>query len=86
MAASGVGVLGSLEVQSSFDRDREGRKLGVADDLAELALGFEHPGGGPAQAHLAGGPVLDVALGGADGVDHRLARVGRLQRAAELAA
>jgi len=37
----------------------------VADDLAELALGFEHPGGGPAQAHVAVLPALDVAAGGA---------------------
>ncbi len=35
--------------------------------------------------HLAGGPALDVALGGSDAVDHRLARVGALERALELA-
>ena len=75
-----------MKVQSSFDRDRQAWKVGVADDLAELLLGFEHPGGGPPQPHLAGGPVLDVALCGADGVDHRLGRVGGLERAAELAA
>jgi hypothetical protein len=36
-----------------FDGERERGEVGVADDLAELALGFEHPGGRPAQAHVA---------------------------------
>src|SRR5450755_4357653 len=38
-----------------------------------------------ARSDLPGGPVLDVALRGADGVDHRLGRVRRLERALELA-
>ena len=33
-----------MKVESSFDREGELRELGVADDFAELALGFEHPG------------------------------------------
>src|SRR5205807_3983573 len=51
----------------------------------ELPLGFEHAGGGPALAHVALAPALDVALGAADDLDHRLARVGRAQRLGELA-
>lgn len=56
----------------------------VADDLAELLLGLEHAGGGPAQAHVAvaGLPAFDVA---ADELDHRLDRVGALQRLLETA-
>jgi hypothetical protein len=44
----------AVKVEFAFDRDRELRQLRVADHLAELALGFEHPGGRPAQPHLAG--------------------------------
>src|SRR4051794_40967781 len=55
----------------------------MADDLAELALGFEHPGGGPPEAHVAVLPALDVAAGAADGLDHRLARVRGSERALE---
>jgi len=33
----------------SLDGDGEGGKVLVADDLAELGLGFEHPGGRPTQ-------------------------------------
>jgi hypothetical protein len=40
---------------------------------------FDHAGG-PAQAHVARLPALDVARGAADDLDHRLARVRRLQR------
>ena len=36
--------------------------------------------------HLAGGPALEVALGAADDLDHRLARIGRLERAFQVAA
>jgi hypothetical protein len=53
--------------------------------IFELPFGFEHAGGGPAQRHLAGGPALHVALGAADDLDHRLAGVGRLERALEVA-
>jgi hypothetical protein len=74
-----------VKVESAFDRDRELGQLRVADHLAELLLGFEHPGGRPPQSHRAGGPVLDVVLCRADGVDHRLARVRGFERAAELA-
>jgi len=43
-----------VKVELAFDRDREAGEVGVPDHLAELLLGFEHPGGGPAQPHLAG--------------------------------
>ena len=45
----------------AFDGEGELGEVGVADDAAELAFGFEHAGGGPAQRHVAGLPVLDVA-------------------------
>ena len=62
-----------------LDRDGEVRQPAVALDFAEAALGFEHAGGGPAQAHVAELPVLDVAVYDPDGGDHRLARIGRLE-------
>src|SRR4029450_546346 len=55
----------------------------MTDDATELAFGFEHPGGGPAKAHVAGLPALDVAADAADRVDHRLARVRGRERALE---
>src|SRR6266571_6720954 len=70
----------------AFDRNDEGGEVAVADDLPKLAFGFEHAGGGPAQRHLARGPALDVALGAADDLDHRLARIRRLERALQVAA
>src|SRR3954469_17929685 len=69
-----------------FDGDGEARQVLVADDLAELALGFEHPGGGPAQAHVSVLPALDVVRGAAGGLDLRLARVRGGERALEPAA
>src|SRR3954470_22916866 len=60
----------------ALDGDGERGQLGVADHAAELPLGLEHPGGGPAQAHVAVLPTLDVAAGPADALEHRLARVG----------
>ena len=54
----------------AFDRYREAGEAAVALDLAESGLGFEHPGGGPSEAHLAGGPVFDVAVDDTDGGDH----------------
>ncbi len=70
-------------VEVVLDRDDEFGEVAVADDSPKLSLGFEHAGGGPAQRHLARGPALDVALGAADDLDHRLAGVGRLERALE---
>jgi hypothetical protein len=75
-AAAGVGEV-------AFDGERELGEVGVADDAAELALGFEHPGGGPAQRHVAVLPALDVATGAADALDQRLAWVRALERALE---
>ena len=44
---------GRLGLELFLDDEGELGEVGVADDAAELALGFEHPGGCPAQAHLA---------------------------------
>jgi hypothetical protein len=68
-----------------FDLDREGGQAAVALDLAKTGLGLAHPGRGPPQTHLPIAPALDVAVDHPDGGDHRLARVGRLQRELELA-
>src|SRR3990172_1681041 len=70
----------------AFDRDDEGGEVAVADDLPKLPFGFEHAGGGPAERHLARRPALDVALGAADDLDHRLAGIRRLERAFQVAA
>src|SRR3954453_18626382 len=77
------GVLGG---DVAFDGESELGELGVADDLAELALGFEHPGGRPSEAHVARLPTLDVATDAADRLDHRLTWVRRGQRALQAAA
>ncbi len=68
----------------ALDGDGERRELGVADHAAERLLGLEHPGGRPAQAHVAVLPALDVAAGGAADADHRLDRVRRGQRLPQL--
>ena len=46
-------VAGGVVVGVAFDRDDEGGELAVADDPPELLLRDEHPGGGPALAHVA---------------------------------
>src|SRR2546425_1896211 len=69
----------------AFDRDDEGGELAVADDLPKLPFGFEHASGGPAERHLSRRPALHVALGAADDLEHRLARVGALERSLERA-
>src|SRR3954452_6164689 len=74
-------VCGALDGDVAFDGDGELGEVAVTDDLAELRLGFEHAGGGPAQAHVAVLPALDVAADAPDGLDHRLARVRRGERA-----
>src|ERR1035437_2166773 len=61
-----VGWLGAVSASSipaavALDGVGEFRQVAVADHAAELPLGFEHPGRGPAQRHVAGLPVLDVA-------------------------
>ena len=38
-----------MEVEVAFDRDGEAGEAAVALDFPESGLGFEHPGGGPAQ-------------------------------------
>ena len=69
-----------------FDRDGEFGEVAVADDAAELAFGFEHAGGGPAEAMSPGCQRLTLRLVQADALDHRLARVGRGERRLEAAA
>jgi hypothetical protein len=66
VAASSVGIEGGVSVGVrtgagglAFDGERELGRVAVSDDAPELALGLEHAGGGPAQAHLAGLPALD---------------------------
>src|SRR5215210_3374086 len=69
----------------TLDGDDELGEVAVADDPAELLLGDEHAGGGPALAHVAVVPVLYVALGVADDLDHALAGVRGAQRLREVA-
>jgi hypothetical protein len=59
---------------------RAGEQLQEALDTAELAFGGEHPGRGPTQRHLAVLPVPHPAGVVANDLDHRLDRVGRLER------
>jgi len=54
-------------------------------DLAQTGFGFEHACGGPAQAHVAVLPALDVAADAPDGVDHWLAGTRPGERALEAA-
>jgi len=65
----GGGLLFVAAGEVAFDRDGELGEPSVALDFAESGLGLEHPGGGPAQAHLSGAPVLDVAVDCPDGGD-----------------
>jgi L-arabinose isomerase C-terminal domain len=57
-------VVGSLGGDIVLEGDGELGEVAVADDAAELGFGFDHPGGGPAQAHVAvlrAGEVLEHA-------------------------
>src|SRR5918994_3869060 len=65
----------AVPVEVALDRDGELRQVAVTDDAAELPLGLEHPGCGPAQCHVAGLPALHVARRAADALDHPLAGV-----------
>ena len=67
-----------------FDGCDQRGEVFVADDAAELPLGFEHAGGGPPECHVAGLPALHVSLDVADDLDHRFAGVCRLEGAAKL--
>jgi hypothetical protein len=58
----------------------EGGEVHEAVDSAELFGRFEHPGGAPAQDHLAVAPALHVRAVVAADFDHRLDRVGGPQR------
>ena len=64
-------------VEVAFDRERELGEVAVADDLSKLTFGFEHAGGGPAQAHVAGLPALLVAAVLTDGLAQRPRLGGR---------
>jgi hypothetical protein len=70
----------------AFECGQQRGELPEALDAAELGLGGEHPGSGPAQRHLAVLPALHPPGVVADDLDHGLGRVGRLhgleQRAA----
>src|SRR5580704_8482673 len=77
---------GEVAFDGDGDGDGELGEIAVAEDFPELGLGLEHPGGGPAQAHVAVLPVLDVAAGAPDGAGHRLDRVRALERALEFPA
>ena len=52
-------VVAGLVGGRSFGCGEQCGELPEALDAAELAFGGEHPGGGPAQRHLAVLPVLD---------------------------
>jgi len=56
-----VNLVLAVAGEVALDGEGELGEVGVADDAAELAFGFEHSGGGPAQGHVAGLPVFDVA-------------------------
>jgi len=58
----------------------EFRQMQVAIDAAELVIGFEHPGGAPAQCHLPARPALDVSGVLSANLDHRLDGIGRAER------
>src|ERR1035437_3168299 len=45
-----VGAVGRREL--TLDGECEFGAIGVTDDATEPTLGFEHPGGGPPEAHL----------------------------------
>jgi len=68
-----------------LERVEQLRELFVALDAAELGLGGEHPGGAPAQRHLAVLPVLHASGVVADDLDHRLGRVRRIERGEQAA-
>ena len=50
------------------------RELGVAADPADLLLGGERTGGGPAQPPVPASPIFDVAAAIRHDLDHRFAR------------
>src|SRR6266516_4048441 len=54
--AAGADIL----VEVRFERGAEFRQVQAAVDTAELVIGFEHPGGAPAQRHSPVPPSLDV--------------------------
>src|SRR6266545_7579140 len=78
-------LLDRVTVELALGGESELGEVAVADDAAELPLGFEHAGGRPSECHLARAPVLDVAARAADALDHRLARVCRGERALQRA-
>src|SRR5215208_2112656 len=83
VSGRGRRVGGAFGGDVALDGDGELGEVWVTDDAPELVLGFEHAGGGPAQAHVAVLPAPDVAADAPDGLDHRLARVRRGECALE---
>src|SRR6266487_3794646 len=77
--AAGADIL----VEVRFERGAEFRQVQAAVDTAELVIGFEHPGGAPAQRHGPVPPALDVLGVLPANLDHRLDRVGRAERAGQ---
>src|SRR5665648_613923 len=72
MADGSGGLCGDMRVERGAQRGQ----VQVAVDAAELAAGFDHSGGAPAQCHGAVLPVLHVARVVAGDGDHRLDAVG----------
>ena len=68
---------------SRVERGAQRGQVQVAVDAAELAAGFDHSGGAPAQCHVAVLPVLHVHRVVAGDGDHRLDAVGAAQRAGQ---
>src|SRR5213592_1485453 len=79
MIVYGADILG----EAVLERCSELGQVQVPVDAAELVIGFEHPGGAPAERHGPVAPVLDVAGVIPADPDHRLDAVGGAQRAGQ---
>src|SRR6266516_4622005 len=62
--AAGADIL----VEVRFERGAEFRQVQAAVDTAELVIGFEHPGGAPAQRHGPVPPAVESAWGAVPGL------------------
>ena len=62
--AYGGDILGEVRVECGT----EPGQVQVAVDAAELVIGFEHPGGAPAQGHLTVPPAVESAWGAVPGL------------------
>src|SRR5215471_6016350 len=70
-------MTGSADVtgEVGFERGPEFGQVQAAVDAAELAIGFEHPSGAPAQRHGPVPPPLDVLRMLPADLDQRLDRI-----------